>query len=531
VSFSDDDERTRKDAEQALTAAEHDREHYQRENARTVAQRDALVFQQGLATLSEAVVKELRDRTGNHNNAQGALPKRRAKLAEAEGQARQLLAGVFPDLDLAGAERRRPSEAALQRLRRLADRKPHFVARSQAAERAAPSSKASSRVSSASSLTTRAGRTSEHKRAVQLAQRGRYRSPRAAKRADAERLRALAESEHAALGLYRGPLGSVPTLALPSDETVLRFERELAQRSQRREALLSRRDDERGKLGRVLEQVAAIERSGAVPSETELDVARASRDRGYAQLLAAWRGGGSADEADPESRAGSSRARAFELLVQGADGAADALRREAKRVSELAQLRAEQAELERDLARLQSELAEAEAAELASERAWQRSWEAAASRPGPRRRCAPGWCVSARSRSACSNCSWRSESPQMRMQNARGFRRARSGSRPRPSGSRRTRDAGLDPLRGGARRIERSRGRARRETTSAGRPAAPMSEVLRDKAEADAEQHAWARIGGARSKRWGSITRSPRTKRRGRRVARQLVREDQRRRP
>lgn len=379
VDFSEPEEERRVAAERALVQAEQERDHYQREGARTLAEQAELVVPEGLATLSEAIVQELRDRTGKHRAAQGDLPKRRAALATSELEAKHLLSSVFPGRELQGAERWRPADADLRRMRRLAERRPLLTARVATAERSLSDlSGEVTRIAEELSLLPALPRSAEYKRAISLARSAGDVDRRVRESAaESERSSLSASADYAKLGLFHGPLSAIPTLPVPSEETVTRFEHELVQRRQRCEAVAARLEEKRERLADVADQIGSIERVGTVPSEAELGTARAERDRGWSRVLGAWRAGDSPEAEDPESSARLPRSRQFELLLQTADATADRLRREAERVSELAQLRAEQAELERGLARLQSELSDTEQAERKSERNWQLAWDAA----------------------------------------------------------------------------------------------------------------------------------------------------------
>jgi uncharacterized protein YhaN len=198
---------------------------------------------------------------------------------------------------------------------------------------------------------------------------------------DCERLEARARARLAALGLWQGPLEAAAALALPTLETLLRFEGEFEAQRIRLRDLEKRHSNLLDRQTQIEQSIAGIERSGAVPSELDLEKARARRDLGWARVRVAWRTREPIELVVSEIALEIPLASAFEAATTSADEVADRLRREAQRVSELAALSAERDALRAQATRLESERNELCAALLTHEQAWQAAWQAAAIRP------------------------------------------------------------------------------------------------------------------------------------------------------
>jgi len=164
----------------------------------------------------------------------------------------------------------------------------------------------------------------------------------AAGRLEENTRRLLAQLEHAteeasnqlpALGLWHGELADVVKLEVPLSETVDRFEKELAalERAQLRAA--EQGEECMRELGAVEEELATLERGGAVPCEEDLELARSSRDEGWAWVKRVWLEGEEYPALltpfDPEV----SLPEAYEERVRETDSTGDRLRREAQRVA------------------------------------------------------------------------------------------------------------------------------------------------------------------------------------------------------
>lgn len=134
--------------------------------------------------------------------------------------------------------------------------------------------------------------------------------------------------------LLPAPRGDVPLqeLAVPSDASLERFGRELDKLEAHEERLQERQAELRERARTARKEIERIELTGEVPSEHDLERARALRDAKLTELAEL----ASAGRSSPPGMIDVVREQ-----VAGADTLADRLRREATRVAELATQRAE----------------------------------------------------------------------------------------------------------------------------------------------------------------------------------------------
>lgn len=155
-------------------------------------------------------------------------------------------------------------------------------------------------------------------------------------------------SSQAAIGLRRlelwsGPLEEIESLAVPSAETIVRFDRTLAEA----QALVARRDRElekaRADAADSVRQLEQLRLEGDVPSEADLLAAREVRGGLWRLVRSDWIENKEPPSNDsvapngtsPKAHFGSGRPLAdeFERSVRHADDLGDRLRREANRVA------------------------------------------------------------------------------------------------------------------------------------------------------------------------------------------------------
>jgi uncharacterized protein YhaN len=156
--------------------------------------------------------------------------------------------------------------------------------------------------------------------------------------ADAEAQVALsreqANADLAALGLWTGDIPGLERLALPTEETMRRFETDLADADQK---LADAEKESARILERLKEKEAALSeltQSRELPSIKDLESHRNLRDRGWQSVRTVWLDGGDVDQdfvaAFPGSR---DLAQAYEKSVAGADHTSDVLRGDAEAVA------------------------------------------------------------------------------------------------------------------------------------------------------------------------------------------------------
>ena len=193
--------------------------------------------------------------------------------------------------------------------------------------------------------------------------------------ADIERLRrAVAHQQHAlqtglaTLGLWSGSLNEMSRLQVPLSQTIDRFSEDFAKLHSQHELLQQNEVRLNDDLAQQRQSIAALQQSGHVPSESELDQIRAERDQLWRQLRSLM-------TADPTSQVEfTAAADEFEGLVARADSAADRLRREADRVAQLADRTARVAQLSEQQGDLSRRLAAVAEQFNAIEIRWRDEW-------------------------------------------------------------------------------------------------------------------------------------------------------------
>ncbi|UHD15991.1 ATP-binding protein [Thiocapsa bogorovii] len=186
-----------------------------------------------------------------------------------------------------------------------------------------------------------------------------------------------------ALGLWSGGLADLLAAPLPDEESLRRFADETRALNEQRQALESKRSEVVGERLRCEEALRVLELSGSVPSEEELTLSRAHRDRGWLLVKRAWLAG--ADVA-AEARlydAAAPLPDAFEGALTGADEVADRLRREAGRVHDRATTQARLEVVQHELEETERALAELASCVARSETAWHGLWSACGLIPLP----------------------------------------------------------------------------------------------------------------------------------------------------
>lgn len=179
----------------------------------------------------------------------------------------------------------------------------------------------------------------------------------------------------ARLAPWRGAPEALATLPVPLLPTVERFLAERTEWERQRSALEQKMRTVEGDLEKAREEAEELTASGAVPTEAELQQARARRDLGWRLIRGEWLpgegGGGTVAERAAFCEA-EPLPEAFERAVRQADEIADRLRREADRVAVQARLQARR----EGLARQQLLLAGQQQKLEADGAAWQARWEA-----------------------------------------------------------------------------------------------------------------------------------------------------------
>jgi len=181
-----------------------------------------------------------------------------------------------------------------------------------------------------------------------------------------------------ALGLWKGDLADLESLALPVSETLERFERRFTDIGKSFDAVrleLDKTLELRRKKQRELEILA---KQGELATEKDLSSIRHLRDQGWALIKAEWL----QDGAEPNdiqlfldaSQGHFDLAESYEAAVSKADDISDILRKDESRLGQAAALRAEVESLESELASHETRLQHTSEAHDELLREWRAVW-------------------------------------------------------------------------------------------------------------------------------------------------------------
>ncbi len=175
--------------------------------------------------------------------------------------------------------------------------------------------------------------------------------------------------------LWSGTIQEVDVFPCPSTETIDHFEKRFDRGQRELEKRRDAKETVEKKVAETSTKLQALDRSGEVPTEADLENARSIRDAGWGLVRRTLEGDAPAVEEEKDFTRRHDGAEtlpdAFEASLSGADGIADRLRREADQVSQKALLSA-------DLVKSKAALAETETAleaALQQQGAIQTEWE------------------------------------------------------------------------------------------------------------------------------------------------------------
>ncbi len=365
----------REEAERTLARAAHDAERIERDRLKKLERSAELNVPESLLALSADAVNQLRDRVGDFRKAERDLPRRREDVRRSEAEVKRLALALYPDKSETELERLRPRAPDIARVRRLVPRQGGLVERLAGATKALRALELQ-RASDEKALVSlpEIADLAEKRRALASARGKADLEQRLRDAASAhERLLGQARTQLSALGFWRGELEALPGLAVPSEQTIERFARELGERAQRRAELERESKGLAQRLEAVAEQVRGIEGLGSVPSEAALEAARSARDEGFRRVVSAWSRKEDVSFVDPELGADPLHM-AVARAQTSTDELADRLRREAERVTALAQLAAERERLERERTALEARARDVADAEQGILAAWRKAW-------------------------------------------------------------------------------------------------------------------------------------------------------------
>ncbi len=370
-------------AERTLDEAAHERARLSREQGKKEERLRELVLPENLLGVDAEALAKLRDRVGGYRTAEVDLPKRREDAQRYESEAQSLAAVLYPGRALDGLEALRPSALDLSRVRKLPQRQAALLERVVNAQKALRALEVQRTQLAAAQAELPAPRELGVLRRALASARARGDVERRVRETEAQRAKLEAETEArlSALGFWSGALDVVPGLPVPHEETVERFQREFNERLARAAELEREHQALAQRLANCGLKIKAVEGAGSVPSEAALKDARARRDDGWRRVLGAWQRGATAARVDAEFEAHVPLSQAFEQALQSADEQADRLRREAERVSLLANLAAEHEQLSAQQSSLSGAFEELEISRLEGARTWLAAWRAAGIEP------------------------------------------------------------------------------------------------------------------------------------------------------
>lgn len=334
----------------------------------------------------DALIKEIHERLGSHRKALADEPGLRARKEQLEADALLILREFAPDADPDAANALRVSE--MQRIR-IHDLGTQYQAHQAMGKKAsAEAGKIEGELAAASTTLERIDPPrdpSNLKRTLQQTlKRGdldeRFTSLQDRLKQDSSDLEIAFQS----LSLRTAGIEDLERLPFPLPETVQRFER--------KDRDVTARWEENGKHLREAKalkeeldrQVEALRLAGAIPTEDDLEKARARRDIGWKLVRRSWLndvvpGPEELLSFDPENELPA----AFEAAMRGADEIADRLRREADRVAQLAQLLVGRESCLSKMAELDRVRGELAAEHIEMEAEWTALWRAAGVEPLP----------------------------------------------------------------------------------------------------------------------------------------------------
>ncbi|MCF8142705.1 MAG: AAA family ATPase [Deltaproteobacteria bacterium] len=292
----------------------------------------------------EALIKALADKANVH--AQAALDSKglRARIYQHNESAQQALDLLRPGLRLTSVKGLRLSKPEKGKIQRLGAKGAKLEASSDSAHKALHSAKAHLKKAQAdldqleapkdtSALADCLERAAEH---------GKLEERLAAAEAQVGLSEEQVHADLAALGLWTGDISALERLSLPAEETMRRFETDLADADQN----LADIKKEGIRIQRVLKDkekaLAELTQMRDLPSSKDLGSDRTLRDKGWRSVRRVWLEGGDLDQDFMKHFSGTiDLAQAYEKSVVRADDTADVLRDHADAVARAEAFRVE----------------------------------------------------------------------------------------------------------------------------------------------------------------------------------------------
>lgn len=375
----DDFGQKRRDAEAELLVARRDRVHFL-DSLRTLDERMAALSVPEALLQHETAIEALQHDLGSYRKAQQDRPGLDGRLRTLQTQAADILSAIGTGVGDDSDSQRRLPPSVVGEIQELSQSFERLTAR--LASAATQQKKRSLR------LERMLARRAQMPRPVDIADLERVFQAAQAKAPLADQRFDLARSIDALAGdlerglkrqrLWRGPLEAIDSLALPSRETIDRFEKEFDGIRRQAEKTADEQAKIRDELERLETEQHALDPADTVPAEADLDAARGLRNQGWTLIRQTLDGQApaAADQAafcrqvdDAEDLPG-----AFETSMDRADGIADRLRREADQVSRKALLASRRTQFDMHLERVTVASAATAAAMRDCQDRWRQAW-------------------------------------------------------------------------------------------------------------------------------------------------------------
>jgi uncharacterized protein YhaN len=333
-------------------------------------------------------IQQLKEDLGTHRKAMKDRTVLVAKRQQNESEARKILVELGYQPELSDAAALRISRGQRRRIQELGS---HHVALTSERESASAALQA---LQTRLTAVEREIQTISEKRDVSelgCALRRAQQHRDLATRADRARLQLEAGRQQMQIDLQRlprwsGTLDNLELLKVPSSETIDRFETDIAKAEGQRDRMAERTTELRDDLSQLDQQIEQLRLQADVPTEADLNAARALRDEGWRSVVQHWQ----QPQATPDAAEVfvrhfplcSDLASAYEASVERADELADRLRREADQVAMKAKLIAERDKKQERLHELSAKLAalDGQLQELSAQ--WQTLWQPMGIEPG-----------------------------------------------------------------------------------------------------------------------------------------------------
>ena len=370
----------RRDADATLRAARKQEQAAQKSLDQIDAQIASLVVPE-LVLAEAGAVEQLHEKLGSHRKAQADRPGLKAQWEQLQEDAERILREVVPDLSLEFVDRLRLTSQQKVQIQNLGNRHEALVRQLNQAQKDIDESRAEvDELNGAFDDLPPPRDPAPLKDAVRRVQsQGDLEQQVADDRAGLSRLENQARVDLERLPLWSGTLKDLEKLAVPSAETIDRFESQFAESDKRLALLRGKVEDAETRQTECQRDIEKMRLEGDVPTEEELLEARRVRDLGWQLVLEAWQQGEPDAERLPQflGHFGLTRdlADAYRQAVHAADEVADRLRREANRVAKLAQLQALAHTIEQGLVDLAEQQTQAQDERRHLEMTWTECWQ------------------------------------------------------------------------------------------------------------------------------------------------------------